>query len=174
MKLSKTAWWMVGGATLAGISVGGYLLLSKKEDNKTVASANASNIPTIGSGIEIGPTTTTKITPNWNQPFHQRYNKDVQNWIAPKRLKLLDTVSANNYAKTLKEAKGFFNDNEEAVEEIFKKRLEDKSQVSSLSTAFYKLYQKDLWQHLNSFLSQSEMHQYVTLSVKKLPNYQTL
>jgi len=80
-------------------------------------------------------------------------------------------MTALRYAKKIKEAKGSFNDDEKVIQEIFGKLLKDKVQISQLSKAFWKRYKKDLWKYLTSFLSNSELTQYIRKPIRNLPNY---
>ncbi|WP_203458138.1 hypothetical protein [Lacinutrix sp. WUR7] len=173
MEISKTGWWMMGGAGAAVIGIGVFVTLSRK---RTQNNTNQNNTSTsIGNGVQVttGNVGTTKQEPNWNSPFDMNYLTDVQKWVAPKGIQVLDDISAKKYAKIIKESKGSFNDDEDAVKSVFGKKIRDKTQVASLSKAFYQLYKKDMWQYLNSFLSQSEMKEYVTKYVNRLPNYQS-
>ena len=164
---------MIGGAGFGVIGIGAFVMLSRKRN--TTNSAKQMTTTSIGNGIQVttGNVGTTKQEPNWNSPFDMNYLTDVQKWVAPKSIKVLDDASAKKLAKIIKEAKGSFNDDEDAVKGVFGKKLRDKTQVASLSKAFYQLYKKDMWQHLNSFLSQSEMKEYVSNYVQRLPNYQS-
>jgi hypothetical protein len=173
MEISKTGWWMIGGAGIGVLGIGTFVVLSRKNIKKITS--NVTKSTSIGSGVQVttGNVGTTKQEPNWNSPFDMNYLTDVQKWVAPKSIQMLDDVSAKKYAKIIKYAKGSFNDDEDAVKSVFGKKLRDKTQVASLSKAFYQLYKKDMWQFLNSFLSQSEMKEYVSKYVNRLPNYQS-
>ncbi len=175
MKLSKTTWWMIGGSVLAVSGIGLYLILSKnkKVAQKKEISMGTSIFPKQDTAVSVTQTATVKEEPNWNKPFNYGYIDDVKAWVAPKTIKQLPRVKAIALAKRLKEAKGTFNDDEKAVGNVFGKLLRDKSQVCSVSRAFYDVYKKDLWQHLDSFLSVKEMQTLVTNPVRKLPNYQS-
>lgn len=164
---------MIGGAGLGVIGIGVFVTLSRKH-NKQQSMATAT-ITAIGSGVQVstGNVGTTKQEPNWNSPFDMNYLTDVQKWVSPKSIRVLDDISAKKFAKIIKEAKGTFNDDEETVKDLFGKKLRDKTQVASLSKAFYQSYKKDMWQYLNSFLSQNEMKEYVSKYVQRLPNYQS-
>ena len=59
---------------------------------------------------------------NWNSPFDMNYLTDVQKWVAPKSIRVLDDASAKQLAKIIKEAKGTFNDDEDAVKNVFGKK----------------------------------------------------
>jgi hypothetical protein len=173
MEISKTGWWMMGGAGAAAVGIGVFVTLSRK---RTQNNSNQSSTSTsIGNGVQVttGNLGTTKQEPNWNSPFDMNYLTDVQKWVAPKGIQILDEASTKKLAKIIKEANGTFNDDEDAVKDVFGKKLRDKTQIASLSKTFYQLYKKDMWQHLNSFLSQSEMKEYVSKYVNRLPNYQS-
>lgn len=175
MKITKTGYWMIGGAALATLGIGTFILIAHRK-NKSQKGKTKTTSSSIGTGIQIktGTTGTIKQEPNWHNPFDMNYRNDVSDWLAPKSILTLNEKTADNYAKDLKNAKGRFNDNEAIVKAIFGKRLQDKTQVASLSEAFFKRYKKDLWQYLNSFLSQSELESHVKTPVKRLPNYQLL
>ncbi|GAL74605.1 hypothetical protein JCM19275_3460 [Nonlabens ulvanivorans] len=173
MEISKTGWWMIGGAGLGVIGIGVFVTLSRKRTKQQ--SLQSTTTAYIGTGVQVitGNVGSTKQEPNWNSPFDMNYLTDVQKWVAPKSIQVLDEASAKKLAKIIKDAKGTFNDNEEAIKDVFGKKLRDKTQIASLSKAYYQLYKKDMWQHLNSFLSQSEMKEYVSKYVQRLPNYQS-
>lgn len=164
---------MIGGAGLGAVGIGVFITLSRKRTQQPSTAVTSSTA--IGNGIQVttGNVGTTKQEPNWNSPFDMNYLTDVQKWVAPKGIQVLDDASAKKLASIIKNAKGTFNDDEDAVKDVFGKKLRDKTQVASLSKAFYQLYKKDMWQHLNSFLSQSEMAAYVSKYVSRLPNYQS-
>ena len=168
---------MIGGSVLAVSGIGLYLILSKKKKASTqgsIATANGIFPRENGSQSQsVTQTATIKEEPNWNKPFNYGYIDDVKAWVAPKRIKQLPKVNAIALAKKLKQAKGTFDDDEKAVGNVFGKLLRDKTGVCSVSRAFYDVYKTDLWQHLDSFLSDKEMQTLVTNPVRKLPNYQS-
>lgn len=165
---------MMGGAGVAVISAGVFIVLSKKHKQNQ---SNYSIQPSkgLGNGVQVttGNMGTTKQEPNWESPFNMNYLNDVQRWLAPRKIVVLNDVSAKKYARLLKNAKGVFDDDEDVVTDVFAKKLRDKTQVASLSKAFWQSYKKDLWQHLSSFLNPNEMQKYVHQYVKRMPNYQT-
>ena len=175
MKLSKTTWWMIGGSVLAVSGIGLYLILSKKKKAIPQGSTATANgiFPKENTVQSVTQKATVKQEPNWNKPFNYGYIDDVKAWVAPRTIKEIPRVKAIALAKRLKQAKGTFNDDEKAVENVFSKQLRDKTQVSSVSRAFYDVYKTDLWQYLHSFLSTKEMQTLVTNPVRKLPNYQS-
>lgn len=174
MEMTKTTWWMVGGSSLAVIGVGVYLYFKKKKAKEQNSGYKiGASQANIGSGVKVNTSGTGSIKkePNWNSPFDMNYIKDVQKWVYPKNIVILDKTTAKRYAKVLKNAKGIFNDDEAAVKNIFKK-LQSKTDVASMSKAFYEEHKgKDMWQHLNSFLNHSEMKEYVWKYINRLPNY---
>ncbi len=168
MKLSKTTWWMIGGAGTAFLSIGTFLYFNKKVTQTQKSSAGFSSKP-----IVLGTTqgANTLQVPNWSACFDMNYTKEVQQWLSPKSILILDIQTAKEYAKIIKNAKGTFNDNEGAVRVIFSKRIRDKTQVSEMSKAFWRLYKIDMWQYLKSFLSQRELAENVTQFIRQIPNY---
>ncbi|WP_299213728.1 hypothetical protein [uncultured Dokdonia sp.] len=175
MKLSKTTWWMIGGSVLAVSGIGIYLLLSKKKkfSEKGSMTMTGGVSPKQSTPQSVTQKATVKEEPNWNKPFNYGYIDDVKAWVAPRAIKELPRAKSVELAKVLKDAKGTFNDDEKAVGNVFGKQLRDKTQVCSVSRAFYDTYKKDLWQHLDSFLSGKEMQTLVTSPIRKLPNYQS-
>jgi len=168
MKLSKTTWWLIGGSLVTVTGIGVYLLIANKKKKAVIASAASLST----SGVSTRAKAQVKEEPNWNKPFNYNYLDEVKQWLAPKTIQQLAPSKALEYARGLKQAKGFFNDDEAIVKSIFTKKLQDKTQVSSVARAFYATYTKDLWQHLRSFLSDTELKNLVTDPVKRLPNYQ--
>ena len=170
MEISKTTWWMIGGATVAGLSIGAFWFFNNRLTQKKKPKASNASLGE-GKTINLSATAGTRQVPNWNNPFDMNYINEVAQWLQPKSIVKMDKTTALNFAKTIKNAKGTFNDDEEAVRLIFSKRLRDKTNVSSISKAFWNNYKKDMWQYLSSFLSQSEMQKYVAQPVKQLQNY---
>jgi LPXTG-motif cell wall-anchored protein len=173
--MTNTTWWMIGGGTVVVLGIGGYLLYrhKKKSQNNVLGYSIQSAQSSIGNGVSVNTSGTASIKnePNWNAPFDMNYLEDVKKWVSPKKVLILADSTASKLAKTLKNAKGTFNDDEYAVRDTFKK-LRSKTDVASLSKAYYKDHNnKDLWQHLNSFLSHSEMKEYVWKYINRLPNY---
>lgn len=169
MKQSKHMWWIIGGAGVAGLGVGIYFFLQHRKTKLepmlgiTIPSSKPVTIVSGGKGTPI-------VEPNWNAPFDMNYLKDVQRYVRGKRIAELPVATANTYAKKLKNAKGIFDDDEKAVGDVFRS-LRDKTQVASLSKAFYSRYKLDMYQYLQSFLSTSEMKKLVKDPVGKLDNY---
>ena len=113
------------------------------------------------------------IEPNWLNPWRIEYAEEVKKWVAPKTIRGLTQSTATGLAKKLFEAKGggwFLNDDESAVEEVFAS-LQDKVQVSVLSRTFFELYNRDLYDHLRSFLSSYELSHLVTTPIAALADY---
>jgi hypothetical protein len=170
MTLTKTGWWVIGGASLGLLTLGVFKMLSKTKQNVSIPQIKHQE--RLGAGLKLQPQIARlKQEPNWNSPFDMNYSNEVQQWVAPQRISLLDHAKAKALAKRIKTAKGVFNDDEQAVKTVFSKQLRDKTQVSQVSKAFYHTYKKDLWQYLNSFLSAKEMQLYVMKPVQGLPNY---
>ncbi|MEN0050042.1 MAG: hypothetical protein AAF806_23465 [Bacteroidota bacterium] len=154
---------------------GGFAPSREGSKLKTVPSPSTSSSP---SNQNTVPTTTSSSSrvvtePNWNDPFDMNYAKEVASWLAPKRVLFLDKSKALNFAKSIKNAKGawYENDDEQIIEQIFSKELKDKIQVANLSQAFWELYQQDLWEFLKSFLSSRELDRYISQNVQKMATY---
>lgn len=170
MERTKIMWWAIGGAGVAGLGVGVYFFVKKHKEKKEISLTGMQNKAKPVKIIK-GGSATAVVEPNWNASFNMNYTKDVKKWLGGKRIKELSPEVASKYALQLKKAKGTFNDDEKAVEMVFK-RLQDKTQVANLSRAFYFDHgKKDMWQYLRSFLSNSEMKKLVKDPVRRLPNY---
>jgi hypothetical protein len=170
MKLTKTGWWVLGGAGLGLLTLGAFKLLGKRKQKTFIPEVKHQAV--VGAGLKMRtPKARLKQEPNWNKPFDMNYSTEVAQWVTPRSIALLDHNKAKTLAQVLKSAKGLFNDDEQAVKTVFSKQLRDKAQVSQVSKAFYQMNKKDLWQHLNSFLSAKELQMYVTAPVQRLPNY---
>ncbi len=158
--------WVIG---IAGLAIGGYFLFkhSKKEADISLGSMSSTAKPV---KINQGGRATALVEPNWNASFDMNYVNDVKKWLQGKPIVRLSQLQATKFAKQIKEAKRSFNDDEEAVAQVFK-RLQDKTQVADLSRVFYVQYKKDLYQYLRSFLSSSEMTDLVKKPVRNLPKY---
>jgi len=140
--MTTTMRWVFGGLGVGGLLVTGYLLYSKSKKKKM-------------------PDLSLASFGNTAKPIR----------VQRGGIKELPANTATLYARQLKNAKGRLNDDEEAVAQVFKK-LQDKTQVASLSRAFYFNHgRKDMWQHLRGFLSDSEMKTLVSDPVRRLPNY---
>lgn len=170
MKMTKTMWWMVGGVSVTGLAFGGYLWYKNRQEQKNempmITNSSKGKSTIVNTGGKKPPIT----EPNWKAPFDMNYLNDVKKWLQGKSIKELSIVQAKKYAEILKNAKGLIDDDEDAVQKVFRS-LQDKTQVASISWAFYHNHKKDLWQYLRSFLSDREMKTLVTDPVKKLPNY---
>lgn len=169
MNISKNMWWIIGGSGLAGLGIGIYFLVKdrKRKQDPMMLGRGAHQKPiTIVSDGKGTPV----VEPNWSAPFDMNYITDVKKYLRGKRIAELPTGTANTYIKKLKNAKGIFDDNEKAVGDVFRS-LRDKTQVASLSKAFFARYQLDMYRYLQSFLSESEMKTLVIAPVRKLDNY---
>jgi len=166
MKMPKT--YLIIGGSIVIVSLGVFIYYKKKKTKIT----SSFDLENNSKGIHIKPISGIATEPDWNQPFDQNYKQEVETYLK-KQVKVLDEMTALRYAKKIKEAKGRFNDDEKVIEEIFGKLLLDKIQISQLSKAFWKRYKKDLWKYLTSFLSHSELTQYIRKPIRNLPNYRT-
>jgi hypothetical protein len=68
----------------------------------------------------------------------------------------LTTYGQKTYSKIIYDAKGVFNDNEEAIYGVFR-TLKCKTQVSSLSKGFFDLYKVDLYGFLENVFNLNEL-----------------
>ena len=171
MKISKTMWWVVGGAGTIGLGIGLYVLFFGKNNKKDHVFMGVGTLDKPVIVTQGGGTATAVAEPNWKNPFDMKYNNDVKAWLGGKKIKELPESVAKQFAAKLFNAKGTFNDDEQAIAQVFKS-LQDKTQVASLSRAFYYQYgRKDMWQYLRSFLSDSELKELVYDQVRSLLNY---
>ncbi|MEL7147165.1 MAG: hypothetical protein AAFO69_12400 [Bacteroidota bacterium] len=156
----KTNYLIIGGVAISASVI--IYLISQADKSKKVTALD--HQPS-GDGQKA----TTLFLPNWNQPFNQEFADEVKKYLAPKKVVELDPVLGKKLSKTLLNAKGFFLDDEDDVEEIFTKRLKTKVHLSNLSKAFYQeTGGKDLWQYLDSFISRTKINRWVS----QLSNYQ--
>ncbi|TPN85791.1 hypothetical protein [Aquimarina algicola] len=167
--MNKTTIGIVSGASIVILGIGIYFLRKSKRGNPSLVDSDSKGTPIRLSNPQMGIPITE---PNWNNPFDMNYLKDVKAFLQGKPILELPMQTAMQYASILHKAKGGFfeDDDEKAVESIFK-RLQDKTQVASLSKAFYTLFKKDLWRYLKSFLNDSEMETLVHKPVRRLERY---
>ena len=76
--------------------------------------------------------------------------------VGPGSSYLFSQSTTDQLAKAIYDAKGFFNDNENAVYGVFS-QINTKAQVSWLATRFAVKYKYDLLEYLKSFLNQKEL-----------------
>lgn len=181
MKLTNAAWWIIGGVALAGVGTGVYFIVKNRRHPDADKYGNLLlKGKDKGGGIEGGVQTTkegqadTLTEPNWSNPFDMTYEKDVKEWVSPKKVYGLSKEGGETLAKQLKDAWGgawYNDDDEDAVKDVFTNRLRDKVQVAALSRAFWNKYKEDMWEYLANFLSSSEMEENVHKPVRSLPNY---
>lgn len=187
--MEKTHWWIMGGLTLTALGIGSYFLFFRKgsQGSQTPAKQNGNNKSNKNSGQANAPEQGIQTTktgqgvriniPNWINPYDMAYLEEVKAWLNPQQIYELNPRDAEKLATQLHKAYGgawYANDDEEAVKVVFSQMLKDKVQVSGLSKAFWKKYQKDMWEYLAGFLSSTEMEEYVHKPVKELPNYRVV
>ena len=155
----KTKYLIIGGVT---ISLGAIMyLMSRRSGQRKVTSDN--NRPS-KSEKNVG----VLYLPNWDQPFNQEFAAEVKRHLAPQKVEELDPALGKKLSKVILEAKGFFIDDEDQVEDIFVRQLGTKVHLSGLSKAFYKeTGGKDLWKYLASFVSKGKINRWVN----QLSNY---
>jgi hypothetical protein len=183
MKVTKTTWYIAGGCALAAVGAGIYFFVirGKKAEHdkygnlntKSAANPVKGSQPIKSAPKSTAPSSIIKVEPDWVNPFDAAYAEDVKKWISPKPLVVLKDQFAHQYANELFQAKkGILgDDDEQAVFNVFGKKVKDKVHVSNVSRAFSTLHKKDLYAHLKSFLNESEMEKYVHLPVRNLVNY---
>lgn len=173
-KTLGNAWyWGLGGMALAGIGVGAYFLLRKKEDSP-FGQGKVEELDRF-KGDKGNTGTGALAEPLWENPFRPSYHKETREWVAPKKLIVLKPEFAKQYAKTLKQAYGgwFGDDDEAAVGRVFGQRLKDKVQVSQVAKSFQNEYGEGLYPFLQGFLNESELRKHVNGPVSQLKNFRT-
>ena len=178
--MTRSSWIIIGGVALVTVGTGLYFFVLRKKDgasdkygNLTLKATDKQATGGLGGGVQTSKENVSKVEPNWENPFDVSYSEDVRKWLPTKSIILLKSQPAKDAAKQIYDAKGILNDDEESVRDVFKNKVRDKVQVSNVSQAFYTQYKKDLYDYLRSFLSESEMEQYVWSVVRNLPNYRT-
>lgn len=83
------------------------------------------------------------------------------------KIALLTTPKIEALAAQVKKSKGIFNDDETALYSVFR-YLKTKTQVSQLAEVFERIYSRDLYSYLQSFLNESELSK-VYNTIKNLP-----
>ncbi len=179
MKWNKTGIYITGSLILGGIvALGIHLFKGKKkksdkfgnqwvEEDTGLQGGIESNRDNLGAGL---------IEPNWDNPFDSRFTGEVISWVSPKKVIKLKDDYADKIAQEIRKAKGRFwisNDDEQAIRNIFSKKLKDKVQVANVAQAFFKRYNQDLLSFLKSFLNSSEMKEHVYRPLTNLKNYRT-
>lgn len=162
---SKILWLAIGT-----VAIGGVFIYSHQKAKKKKLSVSKPK----PQSIHQSPNGSTVQEPDWGSPFDMNYAKEVIRWLVPRKVLQLAPSSASQLAQKLYKAKGgswYEDDDEEAVGEVFQKLIKDGIQVANTAQKFYWLYKKDLWEYLNSFLSESEMEEYVTNPVRSLSPY---
>jgi hypothetical protein len=86
----------------------------------------------------------------------------------PNGARILTYNSGLKLSKLLNDAKHWYNDDEEAIYNVFR-TLNAKSQVTSLAYWFQKTYNQDLYYWLKSTLSDSELAKVITI-IETKPN----
>jgi nucleoside phosphorylase len=178
----KVKWILISGIGLLGAGAAIYFFYVRGKTRESDKYGNLKLKATgqdkaisagVAGGVQTskGEQSTAVVEPNFNNPFDLNYANDVKKWVAPKTLIVLKDQFAKQYAKELYDAKGWFKDNVEAVQNVFEKKAKDKVHVSNVSAAFWKDQKKDLFDYLSSFLSEEEMEKYVHKPVRNLPNY---
>lgn len=173
MQITKTMGWTIAGIGIMGIGAGVYFFWLRPKKKAAALPLDLSVDPLDSKEIVKNTLGIPVAVPNWKNPYDMNYIKEVKNWLGGKRIRELSPKAAASYAKTLKNAKSRWDDDEIAVQQVFQ-RIQDKTQVASISKAFFAAYKTDMWQYLKSFLSAEELEDYVHIPVRKLPKYRLL
>ena len=88
-------------------------------------------------------------------------------WKNRKNRVTIDSNQADMLAQQIYDAAGFFNDDEEAVSDVFK-NITSKEDLSRLADRFSIRYKKDLHDYLISFNEPDTMNEYVYIYVNEL------
>lgn len=171
MEAGNKDWlWLLAGFGVV-VAVGGGLWFFTKR--KKVGAAEDSSVGEKNTSSKTKPasvsgTAGVKIE-GTTDPWDSNYWKDMSRQIGGK-VKILTAASANNLAKTLYDAKGVFNDDEDDVYAVIG-ALKSKTQLSFLSEVFSENYKTGLKDYLKSFLSEDEELPKVNTMVAALPAY---
>jgi len=161
--IHKVAWLTLGLLMIGGVFLRAAIMKSiSKEKPKP------ENWSSTGAGVTVSE-------PDWGSPFDMNYVQDVEEWVSPDRIKKLSPQRAAELAEKIYLAKGqnwYDDDDEEAVKAVFAKMVQDGVEVALISRKFHWLYQKDMWEFLNSLLDESEIEQYVSVPIRSLPPFQ--
>lgn len=103
--------------------------------------------------------------------FKRNYAQSIAKGRKARQI-LLTTPKALAVAGMLKRAKGIFNDDESAVYSAFKE-LKTQSQLAQVAQVFFKEYDLNLLEFLNTFLNDKERARVFNL-VKSLPSGVTI
>ena len=162
---SKILWLSLGVVVIGGVFI--YSAHKAKQKKISRSKPKPQSVSMHQNGMAVSE-------PDWGSPFDMNYVQEVSKWLAPKQVRQLAPQEAARLAQRLYQAKGngwYEDDDEDAVGEVFTKLVKDGVQIANISRKFYWLYKKDLWEYLNSFLSESEMEQHVSAPIRSLPTY---
>ena len=166
--MKKIIWLTVGALVVGGIFI--------RERNKRLnARKDEKRKPKAGGYAPGRGTTATE--PDWSSPFDMNYTAEVAGWLAPRRIIPADGAKAALLAEQIRNARSdswLGSDDTEAVDTVFSREVKDAVEIAEISRKFHWLYRTDLWEFLNSFLSESELETYVSRPVRLLPPYRLL
>lgn len=189
-------WWVGGGVLLLGGGTAAFLIHRKSKRRQAAMTMVRGEAPppplgrnaprgNIG-GVQPGnfsrssiprggaTRTTSRIRPNWEDPFDQRLEAAAAAYVKPKTLKTLTEAEAKSLAEKIWDAKAdhFFDRHDrDAVKRVFQS-LSNKVEVATLSRVFYQAKKRDLWKFLDSFLDADELKTLVQHPISTLPHYQ--
>lgn len=172
----KTKIYIIGSLILGGIAtLGVFLLKPSKKKNSLFSKNETDDKGTAGVDIQRNQPGSALTEPNWEDPFDPQFIEDVSLWVSPKSFTQLRTHDADRLAQVIHKAKGrffFSNDDEEAISNLINQKLQNKVQFANVATAFFKRYEEDMEDYLESFLNDSEMQKHVYEPINNLKNYQ--
>jgi hypothetical protein len=142
------------------------LIKTKEEEGLETATEQASQSST--EAIATNPL--LSFNPNYSTALIIAYKKKYPSkiWDQKKQL-IVDTETISLMAKNILDAKGFFDDDEDRLYDVFKV-IQTQYQLGFLSKLFSVLYKKDLLEYLKSFLSAKELDP-ILKQVKNYPQY---
>jgi len=142
------------------------IIKTKEETGLETATEEAS-----GSSTEASATNPLlAFNPNYSTALIIAYKKKYPSkaWDQKKQM-IIDTTQFSALALDVLDAKGFFNDDEDRLYNVFKV-IQTQYQLGFLSKLFSVLYKKDLLEYLKSFLKADEIAP-ILQQVRNYPQY---
>lgn len=163
---------LIGGLGLVAWKLADFLgIIKSKEQKAAEAAENALLTGGTASPTILNPKNgSLALTPTYLQTIYLQVKKDcVKNRKPiPKLSTLIGNYQYTDLAKQMYDAKGMFNDNEDALYGVLN-NLQSQIQISFLSNYFYKTYKKDLLNYILSYTNTEERAKiYNTILNKKL------
>jgi hypothetical protein len=163
---------LIGGLGLVAYKLADFLGIIKSKEQKAAEAAEAA----LTTGSTANPNIldlkngSLALTPNYLQTIYKKITADykAKNKTAPKLSSFIGNYPYTDLVKTMYEAKGMFNDNEDALYGVLN-NLQTQLQISFLSNYFFKTYKKDLLSYILSYTNTEERAKiYNTIINKKL------